>query len=300
MRERTGITDLTKKAVPSPWLVPFDGSFSIAGYPTRPPDGAANKNSLKESLADVTDQLADLQRILYANSTWSMLLIFQAMDAAGKDSTIRAVMEGVDPAGCDVYSFQQPSHNELAHDFLWRTAVKLPARGRIGIFNRSYYEEVLIVRVHPQLLDAQGLPGTIDRDSIWQQRFESITSHEEHLARSGTLILKFWLNVSREEQKNRFLSRLNEPQKNWKFSLKDVEERKHWDDYMHAYQQALAATSRPWAPWYAIPADDKAYMRVCVADIIVATLRSLGLDYPRIGPDEHAQFESMREILAND
>jgi PPK2 family polyphosphate:nucleotide phosphotransferase len=186
-----------------------------------------------------------------------MLLVFQAMDAAGKDSTIRAVMEGINPAGCQVFSFKQPTSRDLDHDFLWRTSCSLPERGRIGIFNRSYYEEVLIVRVHPEILESQKLPDSVTLDTIWEERFESIRDLERPLARNGTIILKFWLNVSKEEQKARFLSRLEVPEKQWKFSNSDVRERRFWDDYMQVYEASLNATSRPWAPWYAIPADNK-------------------------------------------
>jgi len=235
--------------------------------------------------------------MLYARDEDAVLLVFQAMDAAGKDGTIRAVLDGVNPAGCQVSSFKQPSAEELDHDFLWRTTKRLPERGRIGVFNRSYYEEVLVVRVHPGYLDAQRLPGGIDLSTIWEERFESIREHEKHLARNGMRILKFWLNVSREEQRRRFLSRLDEPEKNWKFSAGDVKERGHWDAYMQAYEAALAATSRPWAPWYAIPADDKPFMRLAVAEIIVKTLRSLDLAWPEVDDDAQAGFAAMRAQL---
>jgi len=226
-----------------------------------------------------------------------VLLVFQAMDAAGKDSTIRAVMSGVDPAGCQVFSFKQPNSEELDHDFLWRTAKSLPQRGRIGIFNRSYYEEVLVVRVHPEYLANQKLPHRVALDELWQQRYESIRDHEQHLARNGTVVLKFWLNVSHEEQRNRFLSRLEEPEKNWKFSTSDVEESRRWNDYMNAYEHALNATSRPWAPWYAIPADDKPYARLQVAKIIVESLKSLDLQYPEVSVKQLKDIEDMRKQL---
>jgi PPK2 family polyphosphate:nucleotide phosphotransferase len=219
------------------------------------------------------------------------------MDAAGKDSTIRAVLSGVNPAGCEVYSFKRPSTEELDHDFLWRTACRLPQRGRIGVFNRSHYEEVLVAKVHPEFLDAQRLPGGKRGAQFWAQRYESIRDHEKHLARNGTVILKFWLNVSKEEQRSRFLARLNEPEKNWKFEAADVAERAHWPAYMKAYEDALNETSRPWAPWYAIPADNKPYMRAAVADIIVRTLQSLNLQYPTPGKEEKAQFSALRKRL---
>ena len=283
------------QAVSHEYLVPTDGSFRVASAPSNS-EQAQGKKSEKKRLRAAVDQLDDLQRILYAHDSRAILLVFQAMDAAGKDSTIRAVMRGVDPAGCQVFSFKKPSALELDHDFLWRTTVCLPERGRIGIFNRSYYEEVLIVRVHSSLLEYQRLPNPDDPE-IWSQRFESIRNLEEHLARSGTVILKFWLNVSKEEQRRRFLSRIDEPEKNWKFNIQDVEEREHWDDYMAAYESALNETSRPWAPWYAIPADNKPYMRATVAEIVAQTMQSLGLAYPEVDPDTKAQFEEMRRRL---
>lgn len=283
--------------VPSPWLVPTDGSFRLADASTRPPPDAPGKEECKDRLDYLTDRLEDFQRVLYAHDRWALLLVFQAMDAAGKDGTIRAILDGVNPAGCQVFSFKEPSPEELDHDFLWRSARRLPERGRIGVFNRSYYEEVLVVRVHPDYLTAQRLPGAIDPATIWEERFASIRDHERHLARNGTAILKFFLNVSKEEQKERFLDRLNEPDKNWKFSPGDVEERRHWDAYQEAYEAALAATSRPWAPWYAVPADDKRYMRMTVADIVLRTLQSLDLDYPEPRERVRARFDEMRARL---
>ena len=282
---------------PSPYLVPFDGSFRVAEAPTAPPDDARGKKESRKKLEALREELAELQRILYAHDRHAVLLIFQAMDAAGKDGTIRAVMQGVNPAGCQVYSFKQPSAEELDHDFLWRTAVDLPERGRIGIFNRSYYEETLVVRVHPEYLTYQRLPDELDLTVLWDERFDSIREHERHLARNGTVILKFWLNVSRDEQRRRFLSRLDEPEKNWKFAAGDLKEREHWDEYMHAYEETLRATSRPWAPWYAVPADDKPFMREQVAKIVVRTLRGLGLAYPQVDAAARATFDAMRARL---
>ena len=281
------------------YLVPFDGSFELDRISHQPPAGVAKKKELKQQLEEEVDALRDLQRILYAHDRHALLLVFQAMDAAGKDSTIRAVMSGVNPAGCHVSSFKKPSSEELDHDFLWRSACRLPERGRIGIFNRSYYEEVLVVRVHPEYLGAQNLPPDCHEknEDFWRHRFESIRDHEKHLARNGTVILKFFLNVSRDEQKARFLSRLDEPHKNWKFAAGDVRERGFWPKYMDAYQDALRETSRPWAPWYAIPADSKPYMRLTVAQIVVQTLRGLGLHYPQVDPKEKARFDEMRAIL---
>lgn len=285
------------KAVESPYLVPFNGKFNRKKSPVKPPQDAPKKKECKRLLKDLNVRLAELQQMLYAQDQWSLLMVFQAMDAAGKDSTIRAVLNGVNPAGCQVFSFKKPSEKELDHDFLWRTARSLPERGRMGIFNRSYYEEVLVVRVHPEFLKYQKLPEPIDPKTIWKERFTSIRDHEKHLARNGMVVLKFWLNVSKEEQARRFISRIEESEKNWKFSTRDVEERQHWDSYMHAYEDLLNATSREWAPWYAIPADDKPFMRYCVADIAVRTLESLNLAYPQMDPLEKAKLGEMREQL---
>lgn len=285
------------KAVPSPYLVPFDGLFKVAKSPTRPPKNAANKDAQKTRLATLVDEMSELQRLLYADDRQSLLLVFQAMDAAGKDSTIRAVLSGVDPAGCEVYSFKRPSDTDLDHDFLWRTAQCLPQRGRIGVFNRSHYEEVLVVRVHPEYLAGQKLPYALPLEQIWQGRYESIRDHEKHLARSGTVILKFWLNVSLDEQRERLLARLDEPEKNWKFESADLKERERWKDYMQAYEAALNETSAAHAPWYAIPADSKSFMRATVADIVVRTLKSLELRWPELDAAEKARFAEMRKYL---
>ena len=288
------------EAVASPYLVPFDGSFRRAEALTAPAPGSPDRKACKVRLKELTAWLDELQRVLYADDRHSLLLIFQAMDAAGKDGTIRAILEGVNPAGCQVFSFKQPSTEELDHDFLWRTARRLPERGRIGVFNRSYYEEVLVVRVHREYLRGQRLPGTWDSPGFWTQRYESIQDHEKHLAVNGTVVVKFWLNVSKEEQRLRFLSRLEKPRKNWKFSPADVRERRCWDDYMTAYEEALAATSRSWAPWYAIPADDKRHMRMAVAEIVVQTLESLPLKFPPVAAEDRALFEEMRTELERD
>ena len=285
------------EAVPSPYLVPFDGSFRVAGAATAPPEDAPGKKRCKKGLEERVEELHDLQRILYAHDHRAVLLVFQAMDAAGKDGTIRAVMSGVNPAGCQVFSFKVPSAEELDHDFLWRTTKRMPERGRIGIFNRSYYEEVLVVRVHPEYLGGQKLPEMPSLEKLWAQRYESIRDLEKHLARNGTVIVKFWLNVSLEEQRQRFLARLDEPEKNWKFAAGDVRERGFWGDYMRAYEDALNETSRPWAPWYAIPADDKAFMRLCVAEIVVDALKSLDLRYPEVDGKERERFDEMRTLL---
>lgn len=281
---------------PTQHRVPFDGSFRIEQADTNAP-GNQSDEELEERLKKLTKKLDKLQQVFFAHDHHSLLLVFQAMDAAGKDGTIRAIMRGIDPAGCQVYSFKQPSAEELDHDFLWRTAKCLPERGRIGVFNRSYYEEVLVVRVHPEYLGGQNLPKEINKDNIWQDRYESIRDHEKHLARNGTVIIKFWLNVSKAEQKQRFLDRLDETDKNWKFSAGDVAERQHWDSYMQAYEDALNATSCKHAPWYAIPADNKAYMRVAVAETIVETLEALSIEYPEVSAAEREKFAEARRLL---
>jgi PPK2 family polyphosphate:nucleotide phosphotransferase len=247
------------------------------------------------------DELAEAQALLWAADRWSLLVVLQAMDAAGKDGTIKHVMSGVNPQGCQVVGFKQPSAEELDHDFLWRCARRLPERGRIGIFNRSYYEEVLVVRVHPELLDQQKLPPGKRGKKLWKARYASINAFERHLVRSGTVVLKFFLHVSKAEQKKRFLERLDQPDKHWKFSAADVAERAHWDAYMEAYEDALGATSTPWAPWYVIPADRKWITRAAVADVIATTLRGLDLRHPEPSDEQRATFdEARRALLAED
>ncbi len=286
-------------AIKNNFLVPFDNSFSVANSLTKIDDLSYKKKSYQEVLAQLNERIDADQRMLYAQDKHSVLLVFQAMDAAGKDSTIRAVTRGINPAGCQVFSFKQPSKEELDHDYLWRTAKCMPERGRIGVFNRSYYEEVLVVRVHPEYLSYQRLPNMAPEAELWAQRYESIRQHEQHLARNGTVILKFWLNVSKEEQKQRFLARIDTPEKNWKFSSSDVEERQHWDEYMAAYQDALNETSRPWAPWYAIPADDKRVMRIKVAEIVAQALESLDLKYPTLSESKMNELRQIREGLVS-
>jgi PPK2 family polyphosphate:nucleotide phosphotransferase len=280
------------------FLVPYDGSFRVEDALTTPPED--DTRHPKKRLKAAARELDALQRLLLANKTWSVLLVFQGMDAAGKDSTIRAVMSGISPTGCEVYSFKRPTRTELAHDFLWRTSRSVPRRGHIGIFNRSHYEEVLVVRVHPEILDNQSLPRRAYGDELWDERLESIRDHEEHLARNGVVILKFWLNISADEQKRRFLSRLDDPDKNWKFNPDDVAERQYWEQYMHAYEEALNATSRPWAPWYAIPADSKPWLRAVIAEIIVAALAGLGMRYPEPDATDLVGFAEAREKLDED
>ena len=281
---------------PERYRVPFDGLFELNKAQTAE-EHHKTEEELEDQLKKLVKKIDKLQQVLYAEDRHALLLVFQAMDAAGKDSTIRAILKGVNPAGCQVFSFKQPSAEELDHDFLWRTARCLPERGRIGVFNRSYYEEVLVVRVHPEYLAGQNLPQHDNLEDLWEERYTSIRDHEKHLARNGTVILKFWLNVSKAEQKNRFLSRLDEPDKNWKFSAGDVIERQHWDAYMQAYETALQTTSSHYAPWYAIPADDKAYMRVAVAETIVNTLEALQLAYPEVPPAEQAKLTEARRVL---
>ena len=242
-------------------------------------------------------RLSELQETLYAQDRWAVLLIFQAMDAAGKDSTIKHVMSGVNPQGVEVHAFKQPSAEDLDHDFLWRAARRLPERGRVGVFNRSYYEEVLVVRVHERILRAQKLPPELMTKRIWQERHEDIAAFERYLARNGTLVLKFFLNVSRNEQKKRFLARLEEPEKHWKFSPSDVVERAHWNAYMTAYEDAIRATATPHAPWFVIPADRKWFTRLAVVAAIDEALRRLDLRYPTVQPEQMTALEEARRVL---
>jgi PPK2 family polyphosphate:nucleotide phosphotransferase len=268
----------------SEFRVSDDGSFDLSARPTI--TGPIAKSAAKKALKGVSKELDELQRKLYAQDKFSVLCVFQAMDAAGKDSTIRNVFGPLNPAGCQVFSFKAPSKEELDHDFLWRSAQRLPERGRIGVFNRSYYEETLVVKVHPEYLDAQRLPHNEYDEDFWQARYESISDHEKHLVRNGTVVLKFWLNVSRDEQARRFLSRIDDPAKNWKFSANDLAERALWDDYMAAYQQCIAATSSQYAPWFAIPADNKPAMRLAVATILRDALKALPLSYPELSSND--------------
>jgi PPK2 family polyphosphate:nucleotide phosphotransferase len=259
-----------------------------------------SKEEAKELLRQGVELLAEYQDKLYAQDRWAVLLIFQAMDAAGKDSTIKHVMSGVNPQGCEVYSFKAPSSEELDHDFMWRCMPGLPNRGHIGIFNRSYYEEVLVVRVHPEILAAQKLPPELVGKRIWKERYEDIANIERYLARNGTVIRKFFLHVSKEEQKKRFLERLDEPEKNWKFSAADVKERERWDDYMEAYEDMIRATAAPHAPWYVVPADNKWFTRLVVAGAIVQTLAELDLRYPGIDRKQRAELGAARAALMRD
>jgi PPK2 family polyphosphate:nucleotide phosphotransferase len=274
--------------------------FRLADHDPGDTQGLDGKKEGKARLEKSAERLHELQEMLYAQDRWALLLVFQAMDAAGKDSTIEHVMSGVNPMGCQVYSFKAPSHEELDHDFMWRTTCRLPERGRIGIFNRSYYEEVLVVRVHPEYLRGQKLPPKMVTDHIWQQRYEDIAHFERYLARQGTAVVKFFLNVSKEEQKQRFLARLDEPEKHWKFAARDVEERQHWDAYMRAYEDCIAATAAPHAPWYVIPADHKWFMRMAVAEIIVQHLEGLELHYPQVDAHKSDEVAQARALLESE
>lgn len=260
-----------------------------------------DKDQAAEDLQKNIERMAELQDVLYAQDTYSLLIIFQAMDAAGKDGAIKHVMSGLNPQGCQVVSFKQPSAEELDHDFLWRTQKALPERGRIGIFNRSHYEEVLVVRVHSGILQTQHLPEEVKGDKfVWRKRFKQIRDWEEHLVENGTHILKFFLNVSRSEQKKRFLSRINEPEKNWKFSASDAKERGFWFDYMNAYEDAIEATSTDLAPWYVIPADKKWFTRLAVSEVIVQKLESMNLHYPKVTKEHLAELQEAKKMLESE
>jgi PPK2 family polyphosphate:nucleotide phosphotransferase len=256
-----------------------------------------SKEHAEEALQQGIARTAELQSELYAQDNWALLLIFQAMDAAGKDGAIKHVMSGVNPQGCQVYSFKTPSDIELQHDFLWRTTHCLPERGHIGIFNRSYYEEVLVVRVHPEILKNEKTPPFLVGKKIWEERFEDIRSFERHMARNGTVIRKFFLNLSKKEQKQRFLARLDEPEKNWKFSAADIHERKYWDDYQDAYEDMIRNTATEEAPWYVVPADNKWFTRLVVSTVVVDTLESLELSYPKVDEAKRKELEAAKKIL---
>ena len=267
-------------------------------WPTIVKPFCKTKEKYQKLLGEHTAEMVSLQRLHYASSRYALLLIFQAMDAAGKDGTIRHVMSGVNPQGCEVFSFKQPSTEEMKHDFLWRTTRCLPERGRIGIFNRSYYEEVLVARVHPEILRGQGLPDELlDEKTIWEERYRSIVDLETHLYRNGTRIIKFFLHLSKDEQRKRFLERIDEPDKNWKFSVADIHERNYWKDYMKAYEECLNATSTHHAPWYVVPADDKENARVIVSQIILDVFNELKMSYPKTTVERQQELESIRKLL---
>jgi PPK2 family polyphosphate:nucleotide phosphotransferase len=275
-------------------------SFRLSDVDPDDTGGIDSREHAAALLAEGIGRLRSHQEKLYAQGTWALLLIFQAMDAAGKDSTIKHVMSGVNPQGCQVFSFKAPSTEELAHDFLWRTARSLPERGRIGIFNRSYYEEVLVVRVHPELLNGERLPPPLVTKQIWKERFEDINAHERHLVRNGVVVRKFFLHVSKEKQKERFLERLDKPSKNWKFSARDVAERKDWDEYMQVYEDMIQHTATPEAPWHVVPADHKWFTRLVVAATVVEALTELKLQYPKVDRAQRKQLGAARAALLHD
>ncbi|MDB5049779.1 MAG: phosphate--nucleotide phosphotransferase [Fibrobacteres bacterium] len=279
--------------------IPAGKKVDLDKWPTLVKPFYQSEKDYRDSLGAGLDELTGLQKKLYASNQYSLLVIFQAMDAAGKDSAIKHVMSGVDPQGCQVFSFKKPSDEELKHDFLWRSNCRLPERGRIGIFNRSYYEEVLVVKVHPEYLRPQGIdPDRIDRKALWKGRYESIVDSERHLHRNNTRIVKFFLHVSMEEQRKRLLSRIESPDKNWKFNLEDIKERERWSDYMKAYEACLAETSTDQAPWYAIPADDKRNARLIISKVIVETLDSLKMRYPVADKAKARELQEIRKLLA--
>jgi PPK2 family polyphosphate:nucleotide phosphotransferase len=283
------------------FMVPAGGKgFALEKCSTRDTTGVADKGEGKKLLKESIKKLAEIQDVLYAHDRYGILLIFQAMDAAGKDGTIKHVMSGVNPQGCQVFSFKSPSSEELDHDFMWRTMKCMPERGRIGIFNRSYYEEVLVVRIHPTFLDAEKLPEECRDNGIWKARFEDINNIERYLVRNGIIPIKFFLNVSRDEQLKRFIKRCDDPTKNWKFSSADARERKLWGKYMHAYEDMLRNTSTKHAPWYVVPADNKWYTRVVVSEIITQRLKKLDLHYPKVTDEQRAKLQEVREQLISD
>lgn len=283
------------------FLIREGSKVSLKDHPTDFTGDYSDKAAAVKDLEANVKRIDELQDTLYAQDVHSLLIIFQAMDAAGKDGAIEHVFSGVNPQGCHVVSFKQPSDEELDHDYLWRCAKNLPERGKIGVFNRSHYEEVLIVRVHPEILQAQRLPDPLKNDkNIWKKRFNQIRNFEDHLAENGTHVIKFFLNVSKDEQKKRFLSRIEEKEKNWKFSMGDVRERALWNDYMMAYGEAIAATSTENAPWYVIPADKKWFTRLAVSEIIVQKLQSMNLQYPIVGEAHKTQLEEARMVLENE
>jgi PPK2 family polyphosphate:nucleotide phosphotransferase len=281
--------------------VPAREKLNLKEWPTLVKPVYKSKKEYATLLQEQVEELSSLQRLLYASNRYAVLLIFQAMDAAGKDGAIRHVMSGVNPQGCQVFSFKHPSATELDHDFLWRTTRSLPERGRIGIFNRSYYEEVLIVRVHPEILRTQGLPDTLlDGNTVWHGRYRSIVNLEHHLYRSGTRVIKFFLHLSKEEQRKRFLARIDESDKNWKFSLADIHERNYWQQYMKAYEACLNVTSTHHAPWYVVPADDKENARLIVSQIILDALNGLKMAYPKTTTKRRRELKSFRKLLAKE
>jgi PPK2 family polyphosphate:nucleotide phosphotransferase len=287
------------KAYVAPFRFDGKGNFHLASHKTGE-RGGLDKAEGEKILENLRAHLNDFQELLYAQDRWSLLVILQGMDAAGKDSTIKGIFEGVNPQGCEVTSFKQPSAHELNHDFMWRSMVALPERGRIGIFNRSYYEECLVTRVHPEFLRQEKIPPRLITRNIWRERFEDICAFERYLSRNGTLILKFFLNVSKKEQRERFLDRLEQPSKNWKFSMNDINERGRWSRYMAVYQDIVRHTSTAFAPWHVVPADHKWFARVVIGSAIVSALERLDLHFPRVDKASLAEFEKVRQALENE
>ena len=280
------------------YRVPPGKKLRLSEWPTLGKPVCKSKKKYQELLSDHVEQLSALQQLHYASGRYALLIIFQGMDAGGKDGAIRHVMSGINPQGCQVFSFKQPSANELEHDFLWRTTRELPERGRIGIFNRSYYEEVLVVRVHPEILRSQGLPEELrDEKTIWKERYRSIVDLEDHLHRNATRTVKVFLHLSQDEQRRRFLARIDEADKNWKFSAADIHERKFWKRYMEAYEECLTATSTQHAPWYVVPADDKDSARLIVSQIVLDSLRELKIAYPKTTPKREQELKAIRRLL---
>jgi PPK2 family polyphosphate:nucleotide phosphotransferase len=280
-----------------PFRITDGAHFRLKDFDPAETLGLKSKDHAQETLERGVARLSELQAKLYAQDRWGVLLILQAMDAAGKDSTIKHVMSGVNPEGCSVISFKTPSTEDLNHDFLWRTMRSLPERGKIGIFNRSYYEEVLIVRVHPEILAKERMPERVLSDSIWQQRFKDINAFERYLSRNGVVILKFFLNLSKKEQKDRFMERLDEPEKNWKFSASDVLEREHWDQYMRAYEDMIRNTSTKYAPWHVVPADHKWFTRLTVAEAVIDSMEELDLSFPKVDSERRKDLKKARATL---
>lgn len=286
------------KKLSEPFCVTDGEAFRLAQIDPGETLGVKDKEDGKQALEAGVELIAELQDRLYAHDRWAVLLIFQAMDAAGKDGAIKHVLSGVNPQGCEVTSFKAPSAEELDHEFLWRCAKRIPERGRIGVFNRSYYEETLVVRVHKEFLEGQKLPTSIlNSDDLWNQRFEDIRNLERYLTNNGIVLLKFFLHVSKEEQLERFLARIDDPAKNWKFSINDVKERAHWDKYMHAYEETVRHTASEHAPWYVVPADEKWFARLVVASAIVDRMNALGLSYPKLNKDDLEALATAREAL---
>lgn len=278
------------------YCVGDDKNFTLKDKPTSY-TAQGDKKQVRKTLKMGVKALAAMQDILYAQDKWSVLIIFQAMDAAGKDGAIKHVMSGINPQGCQVSSFKGPSSEELDHDYLWRCQKHLPEKGRIGIFNRSYYEEVLVVRVHEQILKSQKIPEKLIKENIWDNRFEDIRNFERYLNRNGTVVIKFFLNVSKEEQKRRFIERVDNPDKNWKFSAADAKERGYWDDYMHAYEELIKNTSTKKSPWYVIPADDKSYARIAIASAIIHALDEMDLEYPKVSAEKITELNEVKKAL---